>query len=182
RESADEPVRALLAMALQQFAELEMTGWTQRAEALLHEPEVSEGVHHVAAEGDAHIDAPSTASGSEHAAIHVAQSASGAVFCREGEYWTLAFEGRVVRLKDAKGLHYIAHLLRHPGNDFHVCELAALVQDASPIANGRRTVGQTVAASLDSGLHVRGPGDAGPLLDAKAKADYKRRLDDLREE
>jgi pimeloyl-ACP methyl ester carboxylesterase len=30
------------------------------------------------------------------------------VFRCEGEYWTLAFAGRVCRLRDAKGLHYIA--------------------------------------------------------------------------
>src|SRR5262249_38370186 len=29
-------------------------------------------------------------------------------FCQGGEYWTIAYEGRVVRVKDAAGLHYIA--------------------------------------------------------------------------
>jgi len=42
---------------------------------------------------------------------------------REGEYWTVAFEGKVVRLRDTKGLHYLACLLRHPGRAFHVSYL-----------------------------------------------------------
>ena len=33
------------------------------------------------------------------------------VFEREGEYWTIAFEGRTVRLRDSKGLQYIRALL-----------------------------------------------------------------------
>ena len=36
-------------------------------------------------------------------------------FYREGEFWTIAYEGRVVRLKHTKGMHYLAQLLRHPG-------------------------------------------------------------------
>jgi hypothetical protein len=37
------------------------------------------------------------------------------VFRREGEYWTVVYEGEVVRLRDAKGLRYLAHLLGCPG-------------------------------------------------------------------
>jgi hypothetical protein len=45
------------------------------------------------------------------------------VFRREGDYWTIAYDGAVVRLKDAKGLHYLEPLLRQPGYSFHVVEL-----------------------------------------------------------
>ena len=86
-------------------------------------------------------------------------------FRREGEYWTLAYEGQTSRLKDAKGLHYIGRLLRCPGEQVSAIDLAAL-------ASGR-----------DSDAHrTVDLGDAGEVLDAKAKADYKRRLDELREE
>ena len=37
-----------------------------------------------------------------------------AIFRKEGAYWTIAWEGKVTRLNDAKGLRYLAHLLRHP--------------------------------------------------------------------
>src|SRR5215470_12862351 len=37
--------------------------------------------------------------------------ADDAVFRQEGDYWTLAYQGSVCRLKDLKGLHYLAFLL-----------------------------------------------------------------------
>jgi hypothetical protein len=48
-------------------------------------------------------------------------------FHHEGDVWTLAYEGQIVRLRDAVGLRYLAHLLRHPGRPFHVSELSAAV-------------------------------------------------------
>jgi len=50
------------------------------------------------------------------------------VFRLEEEYWTVAYEGSVVRLKSTKGLHYLAQLLRHPGRAFPVRELMAIVE------------------------------------------------------
>ena len=42
---------------------------------------------------------------------------AGTVFRREGEYWTVAYEGSVVRLKDTKGLRHLARLLAHPARE-----------------------------------------------------------------
>lgn len=39
------------------------------------------------------------------------------VFTREGEYWTLGYQGRVVRVADTKGLRDIATLLARPGRE-----------------------------------------------------------------
>jgi len=74
---------------------------------------------------------------------------------REGEYWSISYGGTLLRLKDAKGLHYIARLLQEPGREFHALELA--------------TEGESALAA----------GDAGALLDPKAKAAYRRRLAEL---
>jgi hypothetical protein len=46
---------------------------------------------------------------------------------REGEYWTIAYDGAVVRLRDTKGLRYLDHLLRHPGRVFPAWELLTAV-------------------------------------------------------
>jgi len=54
------------------------------------------------------------------------------VFCREGEYWTIAYEGTVVRLRDTKGLHCLAHLLRHPGKRFAARDLLAAAEPSDP--------------------------------------------------
>jgi hypothetical protein len=46
-----------------------------------------------------------------------------AVFRRDGEVWTLAYAGHVVRLPDAKGLRDLAALLARPGRELAVHEL-----------------------------------------------------------
>jgi len=53
-----------------------------------------------------------------------------ALFRREGDYWTVAYEGRLVRLRDAKGLRYLDQLLRHPGRELDVADLGTRICDA----------------------------------------------------
>jgi tetratricopeptide (TPR) repeat protein len=97
-----------------------------------------------------------------------------AVFRREGDFWTIAYEGRRIRLRDAKGLHYIAHLLRHDGQELHAADLAAGADGASAPAAARDGA---EAATIAAGL-----GDAGEALDAPARAAYRQRLQDLEAE
>ena len=106
------------------------------------------------------VDAPETAK-AEGAAEKTAHN----VFHRQGEYWAISFGGADFNLKDAKGLQYVARLLVCPGEQISAIDLAALASGES--SGTQRT------ADL---------GDAGEVLDAKARADYKRRLDELREE
>src|SRR5712664_1866931 len=104
------------------------------------------------------------------------------IFRREGEFWAIAYGGITVRLKDAKGLGYIACLLEHPGEEIHVHDLIAIVDGTS----AGQTVGDETAASGQSfggDLEiVRDLGDAGETLDYRARADYHRRLLEVREE
>jgi pimeloyl-ACP methyl ester carboxylesterase len=100
-----------------------------------------------------------------------APTSARAVFRREGDYWTVSWRGNVVRIKDAKGLHYIAYLLANPGRQVLACELAA-----AGTGPGHRRV------ASDPGGAVGDLGDAGALLDAKAREQYRRRIDELREE
>ena len=94
-----------------------------------------------------------------------------AVFRREGDYWTVSWRDKVVRLKDAKGLHYIAYLLANPCRQVLAYELAA-----PGTANGNRR------ASIESGGTAANLGDAGALLDAKACGQYRARIGELRAE
>jgi tetratricopeptide (TPR) repeat protein len=100
------------------------------------------------------------------------------VFRREGEYWTLAYRGRTSRLKDARGLRYIAHLLAHPGREIRALDLSLSV-DTSADGVHKSPAAEDLARSntLASDL-----GDAGELLDEQAKVVYQRRLAELREE
>src|SRR5262249_652296 len=65
----------------------------------------------------------------------------------------------------------IAQLLANPGRQILACELAA----AGAAPRSRR-------ASIDPGATSADLGDAGVLLDAKAREQYRRRIGELREE
>jgi len=45
-------------------------------------------------------------------------------FRREGDYWTIVFRDRLVRVRHTKGLEYISLLLRQPGKRVHVSQMA----------------------------------------------------------
>lgn len=98
------------------------------------------------------------------------------VFVRQGDYWTIQYQGQVARLKATRGLHCLACLLRHPGREFHVCELIAAFLEVPVTAAVAGSVSQR-----EDGRTVRFE-DAGPLLDVRAKAEYARRLAELRAE
>jgi hypothetical protein len=104
-----------------------------------------------------------------------APTVSRNLFRREGEYWTVCFEGVVVRLRDAKGLGHLARLLADPGREFHAVDL----EGANRQAGYPPTVGPMGRAGAGE-LAVRPDlGDAGALLDATAKAAYQARLAEL---
>jgi len=94
-------------------------------------------------------------------------------FRREGEFWTITYRGATFRLKDAKGLHYLAYLLARPGKRIHVLDLIEAVEGC--VAN-RRT---TMHAESEDLKIVREIGDAGPTIDARSRAEYRTRLRDL---
>jgi tetratricopeptide (TPR) repeat protein len=81
------------------------------------------------------------------------------VFRREGDYWSVVFDGHTVRVRDLKGMRYLAQLLTHPGREFHVLDL--------------------VAAETGQQMEL---GDAGEMLDERAKAAYGRRLAEIEDD
>jgi hypothetical protein len=68
------------------------------------------------------------------------------VFRREGEYWTIAYTGTTVRLRDTIGLQYLAYLLAHPHERLPVEALVAAVKGttASDAARARSAVGKRI--------------------------------------
>ena len=71
----------------------------------------------------------------------------------------MLFDGQTVRVRDLKGMRYLAQLVAHPGREFHVLDLVAA-------ETGQRT-------SL---------GDAGEILDERAKGAYRRRLAEIEDD
>jgi hypothetical protein len=47
------------------------------------------------------------------------------VFMRQGDYWTIRYQGQAAILKATRGLDCLGYLLRHPMRDVHVSELLA---------------------------------------------------------
>ena len=110
-------------------------------------------------------------------------SAERAIFCKEGEYWTIGYAGKIFRLKDTKGLACIAHLLAHPAKEFHALELAqGATASSEPGESDVAILRSNVHELEQAGIHARRLGDAGQLLDDQAKATYRRRITELREE
>jgi tetratricopeptide (TPR) repeat protein len=108
-----------------------------------------------------------------------------AVLRKEGEYWTVGYADKAFRLKDSKGLGYLAHLIRHPGVEFHVLDLAGGIagqRDEDETNQFVRGLPRGDDELEKSGIHITSLGDAGEMLDEQAKVAYRRRLSDLREE
>ncbi|HEX6424003.1 MAG TPA: hypothetical protein VFZ79_11025 [Acidimicrobiales bacterium] len=90
-----------------------------------------------------------------------------ATLAADRAWFTAACGDTQVRLRATKGLQYLADLVAHPGVERHVLDLVDLVEG---VATG------------DAGTDRRRLGDAGELLDARARAAYRRRLTELRDE
>jgi len=95
----------------------------------------------------------------ERIEVAVGATAETNVFRREGDYWSVVFDGRTVRVRDLKGMRYLAQLLAHPGREVHVLDLVAA------------ETGQPTAL-----------GDAGEMLDDRAKSAYRRRLAEIEDD
>jgi non-specific serine/threonine protein kinase len=94
------------------------------------------------------------------------------LFLRQNDYWIVRYHGHTAFLKSTRGLRYLAVLLRNSGREFHVRELLAPPLDTSTLAAAFRVHGR-VTGGLYAGI---------PVLDARAKAEYKCRLNELQQD
>ena len=81
----------------------------------------------------------------------------------------MTFDGHTDRIRDLKGMRYLARLLADPGREYHVLDLVAA--ETAGNAHADRHAGATLPRSV--------LGDAGELLDPKAKDAYRRRLAEI---
>jgi hypothetical protein len=100
------------------------------------------------------------------------RDADRGTFRREGQFWTVAYRGEMARVHDLKGLRYIGLLLAAPGRDVHVLELAGA--QAGEFLSGDHAGAQGLRASRLGGTE--------PVLDQRAKDDFRRRLAELGDE
>jgi hypothetical protein len=102
------------------------------------------------------------------------------LFLRQNDYWIIRYHGRTALLKSTRGLHYLAVLLRGPGREFHVRELLARPMDV-PTPAGAVAAHGCATGGLYGGV-MGGLYGGVAVLDAQAKAEYKCRLNDLRQD
>ncbi len=100
--------------------------------------------------------------------VAMSRPADGVFRC-EGDYWTIAYASRTVRVRDGRGFQYLAQLLRHPWQEI----------PATLLASGGNGSGRPVGHDGDT-VVVRDLGDAGPRPDARAASEYRRRVEELR--
>lgn len=81
----------------------------------------------------------------------------------DGRWWVVAFDGTEVRLRDTKGMRYLAELIASPGTERHALDLVDRIEGVGDV--DRRALG-----------------DAGEVLDTTARSAYRRRLESLRSE
>src|SRR5207249_11250112 len=89
-----------------------------------------------------------------------------------GDFWTVAFAGKAVRLRHGKGLGDIATLLANPGRQIHVADLIAGAP--SDPRSGTELAGQ--------GLRMSRGASEDSVIDRRARDDYRTRLAELHRE
>src|SRR5260370_39761195 len=120
------------------------------------------------------VDRDSAGSGSS---LRGGQPARTLVFACSGDYWTVGYAGATFLLKDVKGLSYVQRLLQHPGEAFHSLDLLN-----GPVTTSIPQGDEKSSVRPEGTDSVGGLGDAGEMMDAQAKLEYKRRLVELNEQ
>jgi non-specific serine/threonine protein kinase len=80
-----------------------------------------------------------------------------------GEYWTMVWDRKIVRMKGSKGIRLLGVLIDNPGRQFHVMDLELYERKQKPDGDYWQSV------------------DC-PMLDDGAKGSYRARLVEIREE
>jgi tetratricopeptide (TPR) repeat protein len=88
-----------------------------------------------------------------------------AMMIHDGRWWDVSVGTTTVRVPDTKGMRYLAELVVRPGVERHALDLVDRVEGIS-----------------EHGIDRRRLGDAGPLLDGRARTAYRLEIERLRSE
>ncbi len=93
------------------------------------------------------------------------QARHRAILRREGTDWVVACGGAHARLRDTKGLRYLAELIASAGVERHALDLVDRVEGVMP---------------AEQSIDRHRLGDAGELVDGRARTAYRNRIEELR--
>ena len=107
------------------------------------------------------------------------------VFRKEGEYWTVGYGGKSLSPKGHQGTRVPRPSAASSRG--RIPRARSGGRNCKPARGGRnQSIGARLAAGDEdlekAGIHITTLGDAGEMLDEQAKAAYRRRLSELREE
>jgi hypothetical protein len=99
-------------------------------------------------------------------------ASDGRLWRREGEYWSITYEGVTSRLRHTSGLAYLGELVQAPAREIHVLELLAATRPGlpGPMAGDQAELAPGLADAEDE------------TLDGRARAAYRRRLGEIEAE
>lgn len=92
---------------------------------------------------------------------------------QEGQLWRISYQGTTVMLRHSRGLALLVHLVRSPGHDIHVRDLDSITP------SGGSAVPREAPAPDGPAMLA---GDAGEVLDQRAREEYRARIVALRAE
>ena len=179
-----EAARGDLKDAVETFHDLGMPYESARARAALSRCYEATGDDHLAAMEDDAVTELLRRSGASAPALP-RRSASGsrpqgelaakAGLWAEDDHWVFDFGGESLRLRDLKGVRYLARLLAEPGREFHVLDLVAA---ESGMPAGASAAAQPDDVDVQDGFDL----GMGPLLDEKAKSTFRRRITEVEDD
>ena len=103
------------------------------------------------------------------------------VFRKDGDFFTLTFEGETVLLRNTKGMSYISFLLGNPNQSYHVSNLRDIIEGREePKSSIYRKM--AIEGLAEEGLNVLKSDTIDTALDPQAITDYKERLHELASE
>ncbi|MCB1214110.1 MAG: hypothetical protein KDK66_01415 [Deltaproteobacteria bacterium] len=104
------------------------------------------------------------------------ESTQGNEFCfqRQGDIWFICYEGQCERIKHALGFEYLAVLLAKPHQSISALELYLAVKKTPPTA-----LNKTKPVEPFSDQPKSKKQNTEPMIDAKAKTQYQKRLKEI---
>jgi len=101
---------------------------------------------------------------------------------READFWTLSYAGKTTRLGHSRGLSYLAFLLANPGREYAAILLASAAEDSGGHLRFLAEHEHSASAANDADAKPLSLGDAGEMLDPRAKTEYRTRKREAGEE
>ena len=109
-------------------------------------------------------------------------TAADFVFRLDGDHWTLSFDGQTAQFENLFGLRYIHYLLQRPHLPVPAQELIGACQPGLVAEQAGLARGAAERELIAQGVLRLSGGNQDPLLDANAKDEYRKRVQEIEDD